>query len=106
MALQIKQLGDGQLPATKQTLYTVPALQQAIVRSITLVNVTAGAITVNLYAAGRRIIEKDLSLAAAGAVGSMKLVDWVITLGAGDLIEGDGSAATSIDYVISGVETV
>lgn len=102
MALQIKQLGNGQLPNTTQVLYTVPANQQAIIRSITLVNTDAGAIVVNLYAAGRRIMEKDLSIAA----GAFKLIDHVITLGAGDEIEGDAGTAVKVDYVISGVETV
>jgi hypothetical protein len=102
MALQIKQLGNGQLPATKQTLYTVPSGQQCIVRSISLVNTDAGAITTNLYAAGRRIQEKDYSMAA----GALKLATHVITLGSGDIIEGDASDAAKVDYVISGVETV
>ncbi len=105
MAITIQELADGQLPNAKTTLYTVPALTSAIVLDIRLVNVTAGAITVNLYkkASGgtsRRILDKDLSIAANGSV----RVKGPITLEAAGEIEGDASAATSVDYVINGVE--
>lgn len=105
MPLALKELADGQLPAAKATLYTVPALTTTLVLNIVLVNVTAGAITVNLYkkksgGASRRIIDQALSIAANGSV-RMK---GGFTLEAGAVLEGDASAATSIDYVISGVE--
>lgn len=104
MALAIKQLAQGQLAAAKATIYTTPAVTQAIVKSITVINTDTVARTVNLYvnSAGtsRRIVPKDLSLAA----GAMVEIDRVLTLEAADLIEGDCSAATVADYIISGAE--
>lgn len=104
MALAIKNLAQGQLAATKGTIYTTPAVTQAIVKSITVVNTDVAARTINLYinSAGtsRRIVPKDLSL----AIGACVTVDDVKTLEAGDLIEGDCSAATVADFLISGAE--
>ncbi len=100
----IKALGDGQLAAAKGTLYTVPALTQTIIKSVTFVNTTAGALTVNLYTnttgTSRQIIPVDLSLGAGESMETS--VDY--TLEAGDLLEGDASSATSVDYTISGIE--
>jgi hypothetical protein len=100
----IKALGEGQLANTKSTIYTVPGSTQTVVKTITLVNATAGALTVNLYlkagATSRRICPKDLTLGA----GEMLETDRDYTLEDGDLIEGDASSATSIDYTISGIE--
>lgn len=104
MAFTVQALGDGQLAAVKGTLYTTPASTQTIVKSITLVNTDASARTVNLYVnatgTSRRIIPKDLSLGA----GESYVFNEVLTLEAADLIEGDASAATVVDYVISGTE--
>lgn len=105
MALAIKQLAQGQLAAAKGTIYTTPAVTQAIVKSITVVNSDTVARAVNLYVkrvagTSRRIVPKDLSL----AIGALLEVDRVITLEAGDLIEGDCAAATVADFLISGAE--
>jgi hypothetical protein len=100
----IKALGEGQLAGAKGTIYTVPSVTQTVIKTITLVNTTAGALTVNLYinssGTSRRIIPKDLSLGAGEALET----DRDYTLEAGDLIEGDASSATSIDFTISGIE--
>jgi len=104
MALSIKALASGQLAAAKATIYTTPGATQAVVKSITLVNTDTVARTVNLYVntagTSRRVIPKDLALAA----GSQFTIDHLITLEAADLLEGDASAATVVDYVISGAE--
>jgi hypothetical protein len=106
MALSIKALADGQLANSKGTIYTTPALTQAIVphKGLSLVNSDSSARTVNLYVnrsgTSRRVIPKDMSLGA----GERFVLDQVLTLEAGDLIEGDASAATVVDYVISGSE--
>lgn len=100
MATYTPQRVEGQLAATKGTLYTVPAVTSAIVKSIRLVNATAGVLTVNLYfksGTSRRIIPKDYSL-AAGTLLEVETADVLLTT---DLIEGDASAATSVDYWIS-----
>lgn len=104
MALSIKALADGQLPAAKGTLYTVPGATQTILRSITLVNTDSVARTVNIYVnrtgTSRRIIPKDQSIQP----GASTHVAIIVTLEAGDLVEGDASVATIVDYTLSGVE--
>jgi len=70
-AVAVKALADGQLAATKGTLYTTPASTTAIIKSIILVNTDSSARTVNLYIQrdgtnSRRIIPEALSLGADG----------------------------------------
>jgi len=105
MAFTAKPLAQGQLAAAKATLYTVPGATATLITKGTLVNTTAGALTVNIYlktAAGssRRIVPSTLSIAAGASydIRGGHIVD------AGGLIEGDASSATSIDYYFSGVE--
>lgn len=107
MALAYKSLADGQLAAAKATLYTVPALTTAIIKQITYTNTDASDRTVNLYvkrsgSSSRRIIPKNMNLAVGNTMywgdgDSMEL-------SAGDIIEGDASSATVVDYVITGAE--
>ena len=97
---------EGQLAAAKGTLYTTPAATKTLVKTITLVNSDAVARTVNIYfknTASRRQIPKDYSLAAGAQLLMSNFVD---TLLAGDLIEGDASAANVVDYWVSLVEEV
>lgn len=108
MALTPKILADGQLPSSKGTLYTVPGSTQTAVKFFRLVNTSGSVVTVNVYlkksgGTSRRIIPKDYSL-AAGAMASVLDYGEVVALGAGDLIEGDASSATTVDYVIDGGE--
>lgn len=105
MAISIKSLADGQLPNAKGTLYTCPASTTAILRLVSFVNTGAGARTVNLYlkpsgGTSRRLIPVAMSMAAGN---SMEYTN-VLTLEAGDIIEGDASVAAEVDYVIEGVE--
>ena len=105
MTVTIKSLKDGQLPDAKATLYTVPASTQTVVNRIRLVNTNSTAETVNLYfkASGgtsRRIIPKDYSLAASAEL----IMDDVLTMEAADVVEGDTTTASQVDYVISGAE--
>lgn len=102
----IKSLADGQLAATKGTIYTTPAATQAIAQSITLVNDHSSALVVNIYfkASGgtsRRISPKDYSL-AAGAM--MEVLLKPINLEAADILEGSGGTGSLVDFVISGIE--
>lgn len=105
MAATIKNLANGQLPAAKGTLYTVPASTSAVVLVVVIVNTDVVDRAVNLYykkAAGtsRRLLPVDTLV-----VTKTKLtMEDKITMGAGDVIEGDAAAATVVDYVISGVE--
>ncbi len=103
--ISVKSLGDGQLAATIGDLYVVPANTTAIVRSVMLVNTDSGSRTVNLYfkksgGTARRLITKDKSLAAGESVA----LEAVLTLAAGDAIQGDASSAAKVDYSVFGVE--
>jgi hypothetical protein len=107
MAYTIKNLANGQLPSSLGDLYTVPTGTSAIIRSITLVNTNTTDETVNLYylqsgGTARRILPKDLKLTA----GNSLTVDVILTLGAGDKIQGVTTTASVVDFVISGVESV
>lgn len=102
MPLTADLLANGQLPSSKGTLFT--AAGPTVVQLIVLVNTDASARTVNLYvkrATSRRITPVNLSL----DVGAMYDREGPITLDTGDLIEGDASAATVVDYTIHGATT-
>lgn len=104
MATYLQNRVEGQLAASKGTLYTTPAATRVILKTVTFVNTSGSAVTVNLYlknATSRRIIPKDYSL-AAGAQMQQDFGD--VALLTGDLIEGDASSATTVDYWISLVE--
>ena len=100
----IKNLGDGRLPATTGILYTVPALTQTIIKTITLVNTDSATRAVNLFlkpsGTNRRIIPKDLSLGAGFSLET----DRDYTLEAGDTIKGDASLAVVVEFTINGIE--
>ena len=100
----IKSLADGQLATTKGTLYTAPADKQAKAK-IKLVNTASGVVNVNLYfkASGgtsRRIIPKDMEMEANGLL----IVDEEQTLEAADILEGDATFGSTVDFTISGIE--
>ena len=102
-----KSLADGQLPDSKTTLYTVPASTTAAIKVCKLVNSSASARTVNIYikrsgSTSRRVIPKDMTFAAGSEAECVDGDPW--ELSTGDIIEGDASAATEIDYFISGAE--
>jgi len=106
MAYTIKNLANGQLPSSLGDLYTVPSGTSAIIRSITLVNTNTTTETINIYylqsgGTARRILPQNLQLAA----GNSLTVDVILTLGAGDKIQGQTTTASKVDYVISGVES-
>ena len=100
-----KNLGEGRMPTSKGTVYTVPPGKAAIVRSISLANLLGQTVVVNIYAdfgtGSRQVCPRNLEL---------KTRFWFehdisITLEAGDKIEMDCDTAESVDFVISGVES-
>lgn len=102
----ITSLADGQLANAKATIYTVPASTQVFL-SGTLVNTDASARTVNIYvkrsgSVSRRIIPKDMSM-TAGASADFGREGRPYSLSAGDIVEGDASAATVVDFILDGV---
>ncbi len=109
MAVKILSLASGQLSTTSQTvIYTSPVGPPAltsIVKSIRLVNTDTVPRTINLYftpngGSTRRIAPPGLSIAA----GSLVIDDQEITMASGDAIKADASAASVIDFVISGIQ--
>lgn len=101
MTLALKDLGTGQLPSSKGTLYTCGVTGAA--GRINLVNTGASARTINIYVnksgTSRRISPKDMTLGVGERWNSV-----VETFENGDLLEGDASAANEVDYSISGFE--
>ena len=90
---------EGQLPSSKGTLLTAGGLG-VLVKTVILVNTSADAVTVNLYftrITSRRVIPKNYSLAP----GAQFEMDFNSILLAGDLVEGDASVATTVDYCLS-----
>jgi hypothetical protein len=100
-------LADGQLPSSKGTLFTVPSLNVAILKSIILVNTdTVNPMTVNLFAnfgsGSRRITPTDMILPPGAKYEDSSNV----TLEAGDILEGSCSSAAKVDFSLGGVLTV
>ena len=109
MSVQVLSLASGQLSTTSQTvIYTSPVGPPAltsIVKSIRLVNTDSVPRKINLYftpngGATRHIAPQNMSLPA----GALAIDDQEITMASGDAIKADGSAASVIDFVISGVQ--
>ena len=102
---KIKSLADGQLATSKGTLHTGATGKTTVITKLTLVNTGSSPVNVNLYfkASGgtsRRIIPKDMEMQGNGYA----MIEEGQTLEAGDLIEGDATSATTVDYTLSGVE--
>jgi hypothetical protein len=112
MSVQVLSLASGQLSTTSQTaIYTSPVGPPAltsIVKSIRLVNTTSSPVTVNLYISRflnpgydtRHLIPLSMSVPGNGAA----IDDQEITMASGDIIKGDASATTAVDFVISGIQ--
>jgi len=102
--VQFKLLADGQLPSSKGTLYTGPTNVRTLIKCITLCNThSTDARTVNLYVSrgtSRRIIDVDKSIAGKASY----VFSEPIVIGPTELLEGDASAATSVDYSVHGVQ--
>ena len=105
MAAVIKNLYEGQLPAAKATLYTVPPATTAVVLGVIMVNTDGVDRAINLYykksgGTSRRIMPVNTLVATL----TKETMDEKITMGAGDEIEGDAAAATVVDCIINGIE--
>lgn len=103
MANTPKLLAEGQLLASKGTLYTVPASTRTIIRTITLAHVAGGTQTINLYVKKSGGTSRRVSRAVIDTDEFAHEED-IGTLEPGDEIEGDSTNATSTDYTIHGVE--
>lgn len=105
MTIAVKVLGNGQLPSSKGTLYTVPGSTKAFIKFLSVCNVGANTetitILVNATGTSRRI-----ALVTLGPDESARVIDKdeTLNLEAGDLLEGFSTHATSVDYVVTGAE--
>jgi hypothetical protein len=97
-------LADGQLPSSKGTLYTVPALTVAYVKKLTLFNTNAATQTILVYlnTTGTSRVWRRFVLAQNESADVLGEGDSAI-LQAGDLIEASSTNASAVDYYIAGV---
>lgn len=101
MPVTIKALADGQLPNGINTLYTCPGSTQALAKVI--VHYLGGSgtqdvlILVNRTGTSRRVLVVSLNDAESAT-------SPVVTLEAGDTIEGMSTTAAIVDFVINGFE--
>lgn len=105
MATTGKILANGQLPAVKGTLYTVPAATRAIIRNVTLAAVANFPQTAILYVKKSAGTSRKIGQASMDS-GEFAHEEGIETLEAGDEIEGESTNAASVDYTILGVEQV
>jgi hypothetical protein len=105
-------LFSGQLGDTNEdTLYTAPASSSAIIKHGTLCNVSAGAVTVsvNVLRSGQATgtaTHRMISAYPLAAGDTLPLADFMkdLSLGPGDFITAQASAAGAVVIVLSGVE--
>jgi hypothetical protein len=105
MAFTGKVLGDGQLPTTKGTLYTVPAGTTTYVKRISFFNTNAASQTILVYinpGATSRTWRRYV-LAQDEAVDLLDHGDALI-LQEGDLIEAHTTTGSAVDYFLMGIE--
>lgn len=107
MAVHSTQLGHGiGLTAGAHNVYTVPTGKRTILKSLSLRNATAGAVTGGfaIALAGGGTLNFFQPLAATPAAGStVHLALWIV-LNAGDVLQVDGIAGSGIDAIASGAE--
>lgn len=97
-------LAEGQLASSKGTLYTVPSSVRAQVTFFAVFNTSGSAETTKIYikpgSTSRQI--EEYSLAGKGSARVVANGE-ILSLEAGDLIEGESTSATTVNYIISGV---
>lgn len=98
-----KVLSQTQLPNAAAAQYTVPGATQAIVRSIVMVNTTAGAITVSLFVNGSAAANKILDTYSIPANTRVEL-NSVMCLAATNTIQAVASSAASVTMTVFGLE--
>ena len=106
MAYTGKVLADGQVADTAGDLYTVPGATVAFVRSFTIWNTSGGSETVIVYidtGGGPRIVARVVLAANEGADILEGGSSWV--LNASVKIQAETTTATTVDFVITGVES-
>lgn len=106
MTIVGKQLADGQLLNTEDSLYVVPAGIRAYVKSIVCSNIASGINTVGIFIQPSGGISRRIAYAAM-ASGVTMYYSEATTLDPGDKIRGIATNTGQVDYIISGgVETI
>ena len=99
-----KSLADGQLPSSKGTLYTVPTGKRAIVRTFVVFNTGSTAETVSIYVS-RGTSSRQIGQAVLAANEAAQFFESEpITLSSGDILEGDTTTGSTVDYLITGAD--
>lgn len=105
MKLPGKVLAEGTLTNAKATIYTVGADKVAHVRFFSVFNTSGGTETVKIYvkpvSTSRQIYQAALLTVTGGRVIS---VGEILTLEAGDIIEGETTNTGNVTYVLTGLE--
>ena len=103
MAFTAASLADGQLASTKGTIYTSSSVK-TVVKALTVFNTNAADQTVSLYVKRSGSSSRQFFRAIlAQNEFSYALSDGeVFVLSDGDVIEGDATNATAVDYSIMG----
>lgn len=106
MAVELTHVVDGQAPATKTTVYTVPANKVVTITSIHLTNTgLSNARTVNVtlnFGTGSRNISPKDFIVNPGATATLAEIGR-IACAAGTLIEMEADVANEVDYIVSGI---
>ena len=97
-----KILADGQLPSSKGTLYTVPAGTSVYLSKINILNTSATTQTVKIYIKPGGTSRFLVHVSGLEQYESI-IYDGGLILETGDLVEGETTTASVVDYLIMGV---
>jgi len=106
MPFTAKILADGQMATGAASLmYTVPSLTVTYVKSIRIHNRGASSETIRLYVRPNAGTDRVIARAVLDGLETLVLDDSdVMLLSAGATIRGDTSTATTVDFLITGIE--
>jgi len=97
-----KILADGQLPSSKGTLYTVPASTSVYLSKITIFNTNITTQTVELYINPSGTSRQLIYITELEQYETI-VYDGGVILETGDLLEGETTTVSVVDYLIMGV---
>lgn len=100
MASTFKNYTSSSVGTTPVTIYTVPASTTSVTIGLSLANVTASQVTVDVQVAGVYVIKA----APIPAGSALSVLDGKIILEAADVLEVTSSAASSVDVILSVLE--
>ena len=98
MAYENKRLYGGTLATSAANLYTVPNAKRTVVKTISLCNRTANAVTATLKL-GSQYFLSEYSVDAHDTI-VLSPMDHI--LAAAEIINGNASAASALDIIVSG----